>query len=104
MIQAVEEVCGLLVEDLKTGLKYRTVTQSEYGALINLLKSCKFSIVLLLWGWGCERIKHACNFHNADRRECNGSVVECLTRDRGAAGLSLTGITALWSLSETHLS
>ena len=27
--------------------------------------------------------------------ECSGSVVECLTRDRGAAGSSLTGITAL---------
>ena len=28
-------------------------------------------------------------------------MVECLTRDRGAAGLSLTGVTALWSLSKT---
>ena len=34
--------------------------------------------------------------------ECIGSVVECLTRDRGAAGSSLTGVTALWSLSKTH--
>ena len=32
-------------------------------------------------------------------RECSGSVVEYLTRDRGAAGLSLTGFTTLWSLS-----
>ena len=37
-------------------------------------------------------------------RECSGSVVECLTWDRGAAGSSLTGVTALWSLSKTHLS
>ena len=28
-------------------------------------------------------------------RECSGSVVECLTRDRRAAGSSLTAITAL---------
>ena len=42
---------------------------------------------------------------------CTGSltgagsaVVECLTRDRRAAGSSLTGFTALWSLSKTHLS
>ena len=28
-------------------------------------------------------------------RERSGSVVECLTQDRGAAGLSLTGITVL---------
>ena len=37
-------------------------------------------------------------------RERSGSVVECLTRDPGAAGSSLTGVTALWSLSKTHLS
>ena len=29
----------------------------------------------------------------------SGSVVECLARDRGAAGSSLTGVTALWSLA-----
>ena len=28
-------------------------------------------------------------------RERSGSVVECLTRDRGAPGLSLTGFTVL---------
>ena len=38
------------------------------------------------------------------KRERSGSVVECLTRDRGDAGSSLTGVTALWSLSKTHLS
>ena len=37
-------------------------------------------------------------------RERSGSVVECLTRDRRAAGSSLNGVTALWSLSKTHLS
>ena len=37
--------------------------------------------------------------------ERSGSVVECLTRDRRAPGSSLTGaVTALWSLSKTHLS
>ena len=30
-----------------------------------------------------------------DSRERSGSVVECLTRDRRAAGSSLTGVTAL---------
>ena len=38
------------------------------------------------------------------KRERSGSVVVCLTRDREAAGLSLTGVTALWSMSKTHLS
>ena len=37
-------------------------------------------------------------------RERSGSVVECLTRDREAAGSSLTGVTALLSLNKTHLS
>ena len=37
-------------------------------------------------------------------RERSGSVVECLTRDRRVAGSSLTGVTALWSLSKIHLS
>ena len=32
-------------------------------------------------------------------RECSGSVVECLTLDRGAAGSSLIGVTVL-SLSK----
>ena len=36
--------------------------------------------------------------------ERSGSEVECLTRDRRAVGSSLTGVTALWSLSMTHLS
>ena len=36
-------------------------------------------------------------------RERCGSVVECLTRDRKAAGSSLTGVTALWFLSKTHI-
>ena len=40
---------------------------------------------------------------NVDK-ERSGSVVECLTRDRGAAGSSLTGVIALWSLRKTHLS
>ena len=37
-------------------------------------------------------------------RESSGSVVECLTQDRGAIGSSLTGVTALCSLSKAHLS
>ena len=32
--------------------------------------------------------------------ERSGSVVEFLTRDRGAAGSSTTGVTALWSLTK----
>ena len=34
--------------------------------------------------------------------ERSGSVIECLTRDREAAGSSLTCVTALWSLNKTN--
>ena len=33
--------------------------------------------------------------HLCNEREHSGSVVECLTGDRGAAGSSLTGVTVL---------
>ena len=46
----------------------------------------------------------AYNDKMTEKRERSGSVVECLTRDRRAAGSSLTGVTALLSLSKTHLS
>ena len=36
--------------------------------------------------------------------ERSGSVVECLNQDQEAVGLSLTSVTALWSLSKAHLS
>ena len=42
-------------------------------------------------------------FNSSVMRERSGSVVECLTPDRGGAGSSLTGVNALWSLSKTHL-
>ena len=40
------------VEDLKTGLKSCTVTQSEYGALITDIKNCKSGIVTAFMGLG----------------------------------------------------
>ena len=42
-------------------------------------------------------------YHILDR-EHSGIVVECLTRDQRAAGSSLTGVIALRSLGNTHLS
>ena len=41
------------------------------------------------------RIKAIGEFNSFLSRERSGSVVECLTRDRRAAGSSLTGVTAL---------
>ena len=68
----------------------------------------------------CELLKHMLRYmsddilwedqdlgmlpHHLTCRERSGSVVECLTRDLGAAGSSLTSVIALWFLSKTHLS
>ena len=52
---------------------------------------------------GLYRENHEKNLvwnHMAETRERSGSVVECLTRDREAAGSSLTGVTALWSFKQ----
>ena len=48
--------------------------------------------------------KRSSDKYNIFFRERSGSVVECLTQDQGAAGLSLTDVTVLWSLSKIHLS
>ena len=40
-------------------------------------------------------IKYSSQGSFSVRWEHSGSVVECLTQDRGAAGLSLTSVTAL---------
>ena len=49
-------------------------------------------------------LSHDFRRYNLGWWERSGSVVECLTQDQEAAGSSLTGVTALWSLSKTHLS
>ena len=42
----------------------------------------------------CLRVNFQCDTNRG------GAVVECLTRDRGAAGSRLTEVTALWSILE----
>ena len=63
---------------------------------------------VLRWSICCRLFIVDCCSHSVVILSClekrSGSVVECLTRDRKAAGSSLTGVTALWSLSKTHLS
>ena len=64
----------------------KELDRKAFFGLIVYIQVNKFSVM-----WGQDR-------------EHSGSVVECLTRDRRVAGSSLTGLTALWSLSKTHLS
>ena len=64
------------------------------------LMSCEDHSLLIIYNGGLW--KTITGLGPLDER--SGSVVECLTRDRRVAGSSLTGVTALWSLSKTHLS
>ena len=61
-------------------------------------------VLLTGWLWPAFMCSLGFNFDHVLCWERSDSVVECLTRDRGATGSSLTGVTALWSLSKTHLS
>ena len=72
------------------------------STFIKLLNVIKFFVCLLLSGCFTQVLLYI-EFTNIVG-ERSGLVVECLTRDRRAAGSSLTGVTALWSLSKTHLS
>ena len=65
--------------------------ETEQSASVRMAESIKAMFIVALWS-------------PAGNRERSGSVVECLTGDRGAAGLSLTSVNSLWSLSKTHLS
>ena len=98
-------------------------TKNNYFILVKPLFSVvEFSITVTFWrnmysfwryiivsynnqtGFPCKLFYYESLVDKEVYMERSGSVVECLTRDRRAAGSSLTGVTALWSLSKTHLS
>ena len=66
--------------------------------IINICSAQKI-LVRMLYSNLCSS-----QFSYTVHRERSGSVAECLTRDREAAGLSLADVNALLSLSKTHLS
>ena len=68
---------------LKHLINYKTIKNSEYDKEIPQSQAADKPIVLR--GRATQ----------PSRGERSGSVVECLTRDRRAAGSSLTGVTAL---------
>ena len=76
---------------------YTILFVSQYFAYIQL--SALSGLII----WSCVNLHCFVTFITSHFRERSGSVVEYLTRDRRAAGSSLTGVTVLWSLSKTHL-
>ena len=79
---------------LKAQLNLKLQRLTKFFLLFTKLSCCNAQYFLY---------KHLC-LHSNPCRERSGSVVECLTRDQRATGSSLTGVTALWSLSKTHFS
>ena len=72
------------------------------SSTLNLIAIYKLTIIYLSKVGQKSRLK--IYKYDCKSSERSGSVVGCLTPDRVAAGSSLTGVTALWSLSKTHLS
>ena len=70
----------------------------EWSMEIEMIGECLF--ILVLPGKALRTLVESQGLP----RERSGSVVQCLTQNRGARGSSLTGVTALWCLSKTNLS
>ena len=58
------------------------------------------AMMLLISRNCCFSVSLAFIHHYIDIPERSGSVGECLTRDQGAAGLSLNGVTALCTIEQ----
>ena len=89
------KTCPSTIDDIKANLE----TGLTAGKVYNKLKSTVDGQEAV--SRAPRNLKQVENIYMSMQR---GSVVECLTRDRRVAGSSLTGVTALWSLSKTHLS
>ena len=92
------------VRSEQTG-RVRNLSKKKIGELQHSLTLLMVVFILNPYnGSTALSLQFSCQFNRVISRECSGSVVECLTRDQRVAGSSLTGVTALWSLSKTHLS
>ena len=89
------EVVGAAISDLTSSGPPSWIGSDVKNAKVTPILLIQYDLSLL-----CSN-DHSMSLFSWER---SGSVVECLTRDRRAAGSSLTGVTALWSLSKTHLS
>ena len=100
-----KSLCGYMLKTFKNSSQkaiLMLINKTSFGHSIKIFlvyfKNYGKGLVLSLWP-----LLHWSSGKNQNG-ERSGSVVECLTRDWGVAGSSLTGVTALWSLSKTHLS
>ena len=92
-------VTWIYVADIKADYIYRT---KKIGGIIRIYHECEGGIEKMSLGTTiCHHSASPIDTarHNQHNREHSGSVVECLTRDRGAAGSSLTSINALCPLA-----
>ena len=82
----------------------RNLSKKKIGELQHLLTLLMVVFILNPYnGSTTLSLQFSCQFNQVISRERRCSVVECLTRAQRVGGSSLTGVTALWSLSKTHL-
>ena len=92
------------VRSEQTG-RVRNLSKKKIGELQHLLTLLMVVFILKPYnGSTAFSLQFPCQFNRVISKERSGSVVECLTHDQRVAGSSLTGVTALWSLSKIHLS
>ena len=90
-------LCTCLCSEVKTFLDMDNRDQRQARSKAGARKPLGFKIICtskqetLTYNKGADQPAHP----HSLIRERSGSVVECLTRDRRAAGSSLTGVTAL---------
>ena len=80
---------------LNAGQKYCRMLQGEHSAILLTFIKLPFVFKIFVLSILERQLKEKTG-------ERSGSVEVCLTRDRGATGSSLTGITVFWSLSKRH--
>ena len=73
-------------ESLNSGVRLRSWNQTPYNSIFILRELIDFGLMIYFFSTVLQQF---------GMREHSGSVVECLTRDQGAVGLSLTGVCHL---------
>ena len=101
------------IEELERKLEHFERECNNHETVLNTTVQKNKTLIEKLQEEKAMQEVHVCSTSEISQKSMNfvhsyvhggSSVVECLTRAGRATGSSLTGVTALWSLSKTHLS
>ena len=74
-----------------------TTVITVFQCILNISSKKKITFQMRIGPGLPQQNQRVNNSSTTKTQEHSGSVVECLTRDRKAAGLTLTGVTVLWT-------